>query len=250
MKKTLTILACTLVFAVPAFARYIVVLKNGTRYTAKAKWTVTNGKAIVQLENGQSLQLDPALIDVAKSEQVTKIGVQGATVLDLEAEAPKPKAPQQPSLGSQIKLRRPAEQRPQDAAPAKPAPASTASPVAPSAGSLPTQVLDKFERAFEEVGIFEKNVKSTGANSLRADLTVDTEERVFNALSATSFLMVKNAGQEGVRIDMVELFMKTTTGGAAGRFQMTRADAQALDAAGPNGRPAALRDYFVRKVIY
>ena len=250
MKKTLTILTCSLLFAAPAFGRYIVVLKNGARYVAKAKWTVTNGKALVLLENGQSLQLDPALIDVAKSEQSTKMGLTNANVLDLNADTPKPNTPQQPSLGSQIKLRRPAEQKPQDV-PAAKAPADSApAAIAPSAGALPVQVIDKFERAFEEVGIFEKNVKSTGVSSLRADLSVDTEERVFNALSATSFLMVKNAGMDGVRIEMVELFMKTTTGGAAGRFQMSRADAEALDAAGPNGRQAALRDYFVRKVIY
>ena len=250
MKKTLTIVICTLVFAAPAFARYIVVLKNGTRYVAKAKWTVTNGKALVLLENGQSLQLDPALIDPAKSEQATKMGLTNANVLDLNADIPKPKTQQQPSLGSQIRLRRPAEQKPQEAPAAQPSSGSAPAAIAATAGALPIQVIDKFERAFEEVGIFEKNVKSTGANSLRADLSVDTEERVFNALSATSFLMVKNAGVDGVRLDMVEIFMKTTTGGAAGRFQMTRADAEALDAAGPNGRQAALRDYFVRKVIY
>ena len=67
MKKTLTILACTFLLTAPAFARYIVVLKNGTRYNAREKWTVKNGKALVLLDNGQSLQLDPALIDVAKS---------------------------------------------------------------------------------------------------------------------------------------------------------------------------------------
>jgi len=44
---------------------------------------------------------------------------------------------------------------------------------------------------------------------------------------------------------MVELFMKTTTGGSSGRFQMTRADAQALDS-----KQMSREDYFIRKVIY
>lgn len=249
MKKALTFAALTFVLAVPAFARYIVVLKDGTRYTAKAKWTVTNGKALVQLENGQSLQLDPALIDVAKSEQMTKIGLASANVLDLNPNVPQQAPQQQPSLGSKIKLRQRAPQ------PAQPAPATTAatpSSVAPiaGAGSMPSLVIEKFDRAFENVGIFEKTVKSTGARSLRADLTVDTEERVFNALSATSFLMVRNAGVDDAQIDMVELFMKTTTGGAAGRFQMSRADAEAIDKVSPALRRGALQDYFIRKVIY
>ena len=78
-----------------------------------------------------------------------------------------------------------------------------------------------------------------------ADMTVDTEDRVFNAISATSYLMVRNAGVENTRIEMVELFMKTTTGGAAGRFQMSREDAEAL-----NNRTISQQEYFVRKVIY
>src|SRR5687768_6155719 len=111
MKKSLTLLAFTVLFAVPAFARYIVVLKAGTRYSAKAKWTVVKGKALVLLENGQALQFDPSLIDVAKSEQMTKIGSAQTDVIDLNpAASPAPKQPQQPSLGSQIKLRTPQQQ--------------------------------------------------------------------------------------------------------------------------------------------
>ncbi|HWW60571.1 MAG TPA: hypothetical protein VN181_04305, partial [Thermoanaerobaculia bacterium] len=85
----------------------------------------------------------------------------------------------------------------------------------------------------------------TGPASMRAELTVDSEDKVFNAVTATSFLMVRNAGVTGAQIDMVELFMKMTNGGAAGRFQMTRADAQAL-----NEKTLSVQDYFVRKVIY
>lgn len=242
MKKILTLTILLALVAVPSFARYIVVLKDGTRYAAKAKWTVVNGKAVVRLENGQSLSLDPALIDVAKSEELTKVGMTSATVMDMNtktAEAPKQ---QQPSLGSQIKLRRPG-QRQEEAAPA--AAPSNAVPAISGSGSMSPEVLDKFDRAYENVGIYEKKVVSSGANSLRAELTVDTEERVFNAISATSFLMVRNAGVDNASIETVELFMKTTTGGAAGRFQMTRADAEAIDK-----RTMSQQDYFVKKVIY
>ena len=240
MKKTLTILACTFLLTAPAFARYIVVLKNGTRYNAREKWTVKNGKALVLLDNGQSLQLDPALIDVAKSEQLTKIGVQGANVIDLNADTAKPQTNNQPSLGSQIKLRK-TTQQPQAATP-EPKPSTT--PIAPGAGTMPASVIDKFQRAYENVGIFEHKVESNGGRALRVELTADTEERVFNAISATSFLMVRNAGEDAL-IDVVELFMRTTTGGAAGRFQMTRADAEALDK-----RTMSQQEYFVKKVIY
>ena len=245
MKKSLTLLVFAVLFAVPAFARYIVVLKDGTRYSAKAKWTVVKGKALVLLENGQALQFDPSLIDVARSEQMTKIGSAQADVIDLNpAAAPARKQPQQPSLGSQIKLRTPQQQEAAKNPPAEAKPATTP-PVGGGAGAMPDIVLDKFDRAYENVGIYEKSVKSSGGRSIRCELTVDTEERVFNAISATSFLMVRNAGVEGQQIDVVELFMKTTNGGSAGRFQMTRADAEALDK-----RTLSQQEYFVRKVLY
>jgi hypothetical protein len=244
MKKTLTVLACTFLLSAPAFARYIVVLKNGNRYNAKQKWTVTNGKAIVLLDNGQSLQLDPALIDVAKSEQMTKFGLANANVIDLNAEAPERKVQQQPSLGSTIKLRKPGQQAAEEAAAAKAA-AAIPAPVATGPGVMSAQVIDKFQRAYENVGIYEQKVESSGAHGIRVELTADTEERVFNAISATSFLMVRNAGVDSASIDVVELFMKTTTGGAAGRFKMTREDADALDK-----RTVSQQEYFVKKVIY
>ena len=117
--------------------------------------------------------------------------------------------------------------------------------MAPTTAGLPRIVVDKFQRAYENVGIFEHKVESTGPNSLRAEMTVDTEERVFNAISATSFLMIRDAGADNVRIDTVEMFMKTTAGGAAGRFRMTRADAKAID-----DKAISHSDYFVRNVIY
>jgi hypothetical protein len=106
-------------------------------------------------------------------------------------------------------------------------------------------VLDKFARAYENVGLFEQKITSPSPGVVRADLTADSEDKVFNAISATSFLIVRNAGVPGADIKEVELFMKTTVGGSAGRFQMTRDDAQALDS-----KQISQQDYFIRRVIY
>jgi hypothetical protein len=242
MRKAIVLFLFAALAATQSFATYVVVLKDGTRYTAKSKWTMNKGKALITLENGQTMQLDPALIDVPRSEQVTKIGMANANVLDLnpaESAASQSGQRSQPSLGDQIKLRR--------NTPRSAAPVASQNPVpAPVPGEkLPDEVLEKFDRAFENIGIFEKKLASTSGHALRAEMTVDTEDRVFNAISATSFLMVRNAGVDGARIDMVELFMRTTTGGAAGRFQMTRTDAEALDQ-----KKITQQEYFVRNVIY
>ena len=236
MRKPLVVFAVVLLLSAPAFATYYVVMKDGSRYLAKSKWTVVNGKAIVHLENGSTISLDPSGIDAPKSEEMTRMG--GASVLAV-GQAPTNSAPKQSSLGSAIRLRKlPGQQQP--------AVTSTVPVQArPSGPLLGGEVLEKFERAYENVGIFEHKVVATGAHSLRADLTADNEEKVFNAISATSFLILRNAGVSGAQVDMVELFMKTTTGGSSGRFQMTRADAQALDS-----KQMSREDYFIRKVIY
>jgi hypothetical protein len=233
MRKWLIMFGAAALLAAPAFATYYVVLKDGSRYVAKAKWTILNGKALVALTNGSTISLDPNAIDVARSEEMTRMG--GASVLAVEGTTPKPTQPQPSSLGATVRLRKLPGQEPA---------ASTAPPpIATSKGPLlGADVVGKFERAYENVGIFEHTLTATGAHSLRAELTADNEEKVFNAISATSFLMVHIPGAP---VDGVELFMKTTTGGAAGRFQMSRLDAQALDS-----KQMTREDYFIRKVLY
>jgi hypothetical protein len=236
MRKSLIIFAAALMLSLPAFATYWVVLKDGTKYAAKEKPAVVNGKAIVHLESGSTISVDPASIDVAKSEQTTKYG--GAQVLDTDADHDnEPTHQQKESLGAAIKLRhlQAQAQKQEEAAP---------TPATPASGVLPNDVIEKFSRAYENVGIYEQKVTSPAKNTLHVELTVDTEERVFNAISATSFLISRNAGTSS-QIDMVELFMRTTTGGSAGRFQMTRDDALALE-----GKTMSREDYYVRKVIY
>jgi hypothetical protein len=241
MKRTLAIAALAALMTANAFATYIVVLKNGQMYKAKAKWTIQNGKALVQLENGQSLAIDPSLIDAAKSEQTTNAGLNGAKILNIPANntAPQPQ-PAQPTLGQSFHLRK-------GPAPVA-APATTtaaAVPVAPSGATLSPDVLEKFARAYENVGLFEQKITSPAAGTIHAELTADSEDKVFNAISATSFLIARNAGVPGVDIKMVELFMRTTVGGSAGRFQMTREDAQALES-----KQISQQEYFIRHVIY
>ena len=238
MKKPLILAALALFAAAQLFAAsYWVVMKDGSRYEARAKWTIVNGKAIIALTNGTTLSLDPSAIDVAKSEETTRLG--GGQLFGVEQRSiAQSKASE---LGSAIRLRK---LPPSQAATPAAAPAATETAViAPGAGLGPNVIL-KFERAYEDVGIFEHKVISTGPHSLRADLTADNEEKVFNTLTATAFLIVHNAGVPGVQIDAVDVFMKTTTGGAAGRFHVTREDAQALDT-----KAISPQSYFVLKVL-
>lgn len=242
MKKTLMLAALVATVALQTFAAsYWVVLRDGTKYEAKTKWSVVNGKAVVNLVNGSVLSLDANAIDPAKSDEVTRLG--GASLIGVEA-APVTSRPKPSALGTSIRLRTLPPSQSEAAAAAAATVANVPPPAAPGTG-LGMDVLSKFERAFENVGIFEHKLVSTGPHSLRADLTADTEDKVFNTLSATSFLMVKNAGIPGVQIDIVDIFMKTTTGSAAGRFHLTREEAQALES-----KTITPQTYFVMKVLF
>jgi hypothetical protein len=240
MRKIIALAAFTLLFALPTFAApYIVVLKNGTQYVAQAKWTVSGTKARFRTANtNQLIEVNVADLDEAKSEQMTKLGMGDAKLIDLQPNLPAPTGAQQnkASLGSQIHLKKPTE---------TPRTANASATPAYTGPLISDEVLQRFGRAYENVGIFEQKLTGTGANTFRVELTADSEDKVFNAISATSFLIVRNAGVTGVQVDMVELFMKTTTGGSSGRFQMTRDDAKALDE-----KKLSLQEYFVRKVLY
>jgi hypothetical protein len=244
MKRLLPLFAFAVLICSQAFASYIVVLKDGTRYRAKSKWTVTNGKAMVTLENGQIMALNPNEIDAAKSEELSKLGLGDVKVIGTQPQSQPQTQKQQTSLGQLVRgARRPTE--PVTSAPHSPANPNATAPATTTVPDLTDPRLkDTFERAYENVGIFEHKISGTNRN-VRVELTADNEDKVFNAISATAFLIQRNAGLDGNMIEMVELFMKTTTGGSAGRFQMTRADADAV-----TNKVLSLQEYFVRKVIY
>lgn len=240
MKKVLILAALALLTAVHASAQYIVVMKDGTAYKAKSKWTVSGGKALITLESGQTMTIDPSLIDVARSEQATKSGLGTIAVLGVESSASPTSQQQAPSLGSSVRIR----PRTDFGTQGQTAATATSTSPAPVANQLDSRLSANFERAYENVGIYERTLAGTN-RVVRAEITADSEDRVFNVISATAILLIRNAGVDGIQIDMVELFMKTTNGGAAGRFQMTRADAELL-----NNKALSVADYYVRKVLY
>lgn len=246
MKKTLALFAFAALLSGQAFATYIVVLKDGTQYKAKSKWTIANGKALVTLASGTVIALNPNLIDAARSEQVTKLGLGDVTVLGTEPTQQTAAQKAAPSLGQLVRSARRGQAVPTPVGPVTVKPSTGTAPATPAEvpDQLDSRLKDTFERAYENVGIFEH--KLTGTNrSVRVELTADNEDKVFNALSATAFLLVRNAGLDNTQIDVVEVFMKTTNGGAAGRFQMNRADADSI-----SNNVISLPEYFVRKVIY
>ncbi|HSN69319.1 MAG TPA: hypothetical protein VLV48_08745, partial [Thermoanaerobaculia bacterium] len=171
-------------------------------------------------------------------------GLGDAKVLEMAPQTAPPSRKQQPSLGSIANIR-----KQPDAAPAKPAPAPTPAPgrsATPSepaavAGTVDGAVAEKFHAAYENVGLFERKLSLSEQGRLRIDLMADTEDQVFKALSATAFVFA-NVPSNYTGID---LFLRTVNGGSAGRFQMSREDAQAIAT-----KKMEWFDYYVRNVIF
>jgi len=240
LKKILSFAALLVLLPSFAFATYTVVLKDGTRYRAKEKWRVSGGKAMLTLENGTTLSLDPKLIDQKETDRVNAAGLGGAKVIPTAQTSTTSNQPQQSPLGSITTLRRPetTTDSPREAT------SSTGSPLGQT--NLSNDVISRFQQAYENVGLYDAKVQGAGTNALRVDLTADNEDQVFKAISATSFLVTKiPEATSGERVERVELFMKTINGGSAGRFQMSAADAQAI-----TNKQITWQEYFIRDVIF
>jgi hypothetical protein len=240
-KKILSFAALLVLLPSLALASYTIVLKDGTRYRAKEKWKVSGGKAIVTLENGTTLSLDPKLIDQRETDRVNASGLGDAKVIPTAQPSSQPQQPQQSPLGSITTLKRPTTTT-------EGSTTKTGDSSNPNLGqtNLSNDVLMRFQQAYENVGLYDAKVIGGGRNALRVELTADNEDQVFKAISATSFLVTKIPEiTGGERVELVELFMKTINGGSAGRFQMTAADAQAI-----SSKQISWQEYFVSDVIF
>jgi hypothetical protein len=230
---------------VVSFASYTVIMKDGQRYRAKQKWTVSGGKAIVTLESGQTLSLDPNLINVQESEKVNAQGLGGARVI-ANPDSGAPSAPTTSPLGS-ITIKKPSASPSSSAkTPAPSSVKSTASSAATGSTNLSNNVLQLFSDAYENVGFFDSAVVGNGPNRLHITMTAANEDQVFKALSATAFMMTKIPTATGEKVEVIDLFLKTINGGSGGRFQMTLSDATDLAQDTQN----KWKDYYVRKVIF
>lgn len=231
MRKIVVFSLSLALVATLAFADYTVVLKDGRRFAAKEKWTIVDGKAIVTLTNGTIIQIDPSAIDAARSEEVTRSGLGDAKILETGQAATQPRPQPKSSLGDLATIRR----QQQTNQPTSSSPQRTAT------GRIDAEVASKFGAAFENVGLFDARLSPSEPGRLRIDVTADNEDQVFKAISATSFIFANVPSEYSI----VELFMSTTIGGSAGRFQMTKEDARALA-----NKQLEWSDYYIRKVIF
>lgn len=244
VKKSALVVLASLLVAQQAFATYMVVLRDGTKYKARERWIMVNGKALVTLENGTQLQIDPTLIDSAKTDEANASGLGDATVLFTGKASAASANKQNDTALADIAKQRKLEAQQAQKQPLPPRPVQQAQPTVVNSFISP-DVVARIGSAYENVGLFGGKITPTGAATVRVELVTDNEDQVFKALSATAYLITRLPAATNTKIDNVELYLTTIKGGAAGKFNMTTADAQAIDT-----RTMSLQKYYVDRVIF
>lgn len=241
MRMKIAIVALLAMFgAAEAFASYIVVLKDGTRYIARDKWTMVDGKAIIVLHNGgTTMQLDPTVIDLAETDRANKAGVGDARLLAVGGRPASEAKKQAPSLGSLTQLKQ------REKAASAVTGTGTSVRETPGSGMVGVDIISRFQAAYENMALYQNQVTATGPSTLKIEIIADNEDQVRKAISATSYILAKLPGATGKKVNSIDLVLSTVRGTAAGRFQMSFDDAVAIDS-----KQTTWSQYYVDKVIF
>lgn len=244
LQRWLCVALLALAAAAPALA-YTVYLKDGTKLIAREKYKITNGMAIIVLQNGTTTSIRAEEIDVARSEQGNQGNYGTAVVIDdagkTQDVAPPAPPPQRPALQDLIASREIGP--PPTRAPARPLPAE---PSTSARAALPqAELAAEIRQLLREQGVEEVAVLR-GSRSTRPllELTTNSEAAIFRALNAAAAALVKLRAERR-NVEAFELSMATSDRQSAGRFELTPAMAEEL-----NGKQIQASAFFVKHVQF
>ena len=241
-KKRTTFLFALLFCAIAGTANaYTVKLKDGSIIFARSKYTLRGDKAIITLPNGTVTQIALTAIDVPGTEKYNRDNPGNVIALEAPQTEPgsiPPTAVPTASLQDAIRSRRTRVELP----------ASNPVTSAEGGGGASWQALDQnlqaaFAKVFDGAGISQYRLQNfRGAMKLLA--TANTEEAVFNTLSATARALADYGAGAGGKSTAIEVALTTSSGESAGTFQMTTEHARLI----VNGN-VRVQDYFLKNVV-
>lgn len=227
----------TLLVSSSLFA-YNVKLKDGSIIFARAKYEVKGKKAIITLQNGTVTSYDLDQIDIPGTDQYNKDNPGNVLVIDSTGDKPTTLAiaTPNPTVSLQDVIRRKKvtlETRSgRNSAEANAAAASM---------QVDTAVDQAFRRVLDGAGITQYRLTDS-RGKIRFLATANTEEAVFNTLSATARALA-DLGSRGKDVS-VEIVLTTSGGESGGAFQMNAEQARLI----VNGN-ITVADYFLKNVI-
>jgi hypothetical protein len=245
VSRVLSIAAAVWLLTAGVGLAYVVILKDGSKIFARAKYEVRGQNAIITLENGNITQIPVSQIDVPGSDKYNKENVGNviaiATPKEKELETPTTNQKKGKNLEEFIKERKKQDLgTPPPAAPKPAAAPPPAAPNAPSGGSTGNPYIDReAERIFGEAGITHYRL-SPGP---RVAFIASEEDAVFRTLNAAAKLIV-GLGASG-KAASLDVSIVSASGEDGGKFKMTPDNVRGLT----EGSETA-SEYFVKRVIF
>jgi hypothetical protein len=237
-KSFLLALVSTLLLSSIASA-YVIKLKDGSLIFARIKYTVKGDRAIVTLENGTVTAMKLELIDVEGSDKYNAENFGNVVAIDTpEGHKPTPipsAGPAAPRLQDYIK-----DKKPRMGLPSSASDKSSTDASGPSFQPVDANLQSAFAKIFDGAGITQYRLTSfRGKTGLL--VTANTEEQVFNALSAAARAL-SDPSSRGNPIT-IKIILTTSSGDAAGTLDMSPEQARLM----VNGQVTAA-DFFVKNV--
>jgi hypothetical protein len=233
----LVLLFC--VFSGAALA-YSIKLKDGSIIFARNKYTVKGTKAIITLPNGTVTQIAYDAIDIPGTEKYNRENPGNVIALDAPNTEPGSVPPTPvPTASLQDAVR---GRRGQLEVPAA-NPVRSADGTGPSFQPVDQNLQAAFAKVFDGAGISQYRLVNF-RGTLRLLATANTEEAVFNTLSAAARALADYGAGVGGKTVTIAVALTTSSGENAGTFEMTTEHARLII----NGN-VRIQDYFLKNVI-
>jgi len=239
MRRSVFLVALTLLLGASSALAFNVLLKNGSIIFAREPYTVKGTKAIITLQNGTMVSYDLDQIDIPGTEKYNKENPGNVIAISTGDNQPAyvpPTALPTTSLQDVIRQKK--------VTIGAPAPKSAGANNAGSASSFQSVdpfIEDAFHRTLDGASISQYRI-TTIRGRVRLLATANSEEAVFNTLAATARVLAELASKgKELTIDIV---LTTSSGESAGSFEMNPDQARLI----VNGSLTAA-DYFLQNVI-
>jgi hypothetical protein len=238
MKRAVWLAVLCLTLSASVGLAYNVLLKNGSIIFAREPYTVKGSKAIITLQNGTVVSYDLDQIDIPGTQQYNKENPGNVIAIDSGGSHAAIPVTARPTTSLQDVIR---QKRVTIGVPAPKSAAASAQGSASSFQSVDPLLEDAFHRVLDGASISQYRL-TTFRGQLRLLATANTEEAVFNTLSATARILADLASKgHAVTVDIV---LTTSGGESGGSFQMNPEQARLI--VNGNLTPA---DFFIKNVI-
>ena len=247
------LVAALLLPALLQAADFVIYTKDGQRILAREKPVQQGNRLIFRTPLGaqQSMAVDD--FDPVRTEAANKEGLGGAYVLgDTKQATPiADTAGKKPSLSEYIRQNKGIMKAPSAEAPTRESTGSvgdilSVGPKSPDGGGgfgVDLQMMNAFMQSFEGAGL--RGVRLTSIpQGVQLRVITETEQQVFGAIAAAA-RGLKESRALGKPLDKVDMYLATSAGESAGRFEISPEDAESL----VTGRTTPSK-FFIQHVIF